>query len=82
VTQTLKVPGLVLTDHVLSVPLDHDRSDGETIEVFAREVAAPDGRERPSSCISRAVPGRRPLDRQDVQLHQHGWNGHCATSGC
>jgi pimeloyl-ACP methyl ester carboxylesterase len=34
--------GTVLTDHVFSVPLDHDRPDGERIEVFAREVAAAD----------------------------------------
>jgi pimeloyl-ACP methyl ester carboxylesterase len=32
--------GTVLTDHVFSVPLDHDRPGGERIEVFAREVAA------------------------------------------
>jgi len=32
--------GAVLTDHVFSVPLDHDHPDGERIEVFAREVAA------------------------------------------
>ena len=30
----------MLTDHVFAVPLDHDRSDGEQIEVFAREVVA------------------------------------------
>jgi len=66
VTQTLKVPGLVLTDHVLSVPLDHDRSDGETIEVFAREVAAPDGRERPFLVYLQGGPGQeapRPTGR-------------------
>jgi len=34
--------GTVLTDHVFPVPLDHDRPDGERIEVFAREVAAAD----------------------------------------
>src|SRR5262252_44512 len=34
--------GTVLTDHVFSVPLDHDRPGGEQIEVFAREVAAAD----------------------------------------
>jgi pimeloyl-ACP methyl ester carboxylesterase len=33
-------PGTVLTDHVFAVPLDHDRPDGEQIEVFAREVIA------------------------------------------
>ncbi len=36
-------PGTVLTDHTFTVPLDHDRPDGEQIEVFAREVA-PAGR--------------------------------------
>jgi pimeloyl-ACP methyl ester carboxylesterase len=36
-------PGVVLTDHTFSVPLDHDRPGGERIEVFAREVA-PAGR--------------------------------------
>src|SRR5580658_3944576 len=35
-------PGTVLTDHVFGVPLDHDRPDGEQIEVFAREVVAAD----------------------------------------
>jgi pimeloyl-ACP methyl ester carboxylesterase len=33
-------PGTILTDHVFAVPLDHDRPDGEQIEVFAREVVA------------------------------------------
>jgi pimeloyl-ACP methyl ester carboxylesterase len=35
-------PGTVLTDHLFAVPLDHDRPDGEQIEVFAREVVAAD----------------------------------------
>ncbi|MGN6172301.1 MAG: alpha/beta fold hydrolase, partial [Streptosporangiaceae bacterium] len=34
--------GTVLTDHVFAVPLDHDRPDGDQIEVFAREVVAAD----------------------------------------
>jgi pimeloyl-ACP methyl ester carboxylesterase len=33
-------PGVVLTDHVFGVPLDHARPEGEQIEVFAREVVA------------------------------------------
>ena len=33
-------PGVVLTDHVFAVPLDHDAPGGERIEVFAREVVA------------------------------------------
>ena len=35
-------PGTVLTDRFFSVPLDHQRPDGEQIEVFAREVVAVD----------------------------------------
>jgi pimeloyl-ACP methyl ester carboxylesterase len=34
--------GAVLTDHVFAVPLDHARPDGDQIEIFGREVAAPD----------------------------------------
>jgi pimeloyl-ACP methyl ester carboxylesterase len=33
-------PGVVLTDRVFAVPLDHARPDSEQIEVFAREVVA------------------------------------------
>jgi len=43
-TVTHRIPGLVLTDHVFTVPLDHARSGkrgGRTIEVFAREIVAP-----------------------------------------
>ncbi|MEA5362382.1 alpha/beta fold hydrolase [Amycolatopsis sp., V23-08] len=39
------MPGVTLTDHFFSVPLDHDRPAGEHIEVYAREVVAA-GRER------------------------------------
>ncbi|MGY2701061.1 alpha/beta fold hydrolase [Nocardioides sp. HB32] len=37
---TTRIPGLVLTDHTVEVPLDHARPDGPTIEVFAREAVA------------------------------------------
>ncbi|MFF7187233.1 alpha/beta fold hydrolase [Streptomyces sp. NPDC008222] len=33
-------PGVVLTDRCFTVPLDHDAPDGETIELYAREVVA------------------------------------------
>ena len=39
---THRLPGLVLTDHEFTVPLDHAKPDGETISVFAREVVLPD----------------------------------------
>lgn len=54
---TYVVPGLVLTDHELSVPLDHTRPDGERITVFAREVADPDGRDRPFLVFLQGGPG-------------------------
>jgi pimeloyl-ACP methyl ester carboxylesterase len=34
--------GTVLADRTFSVPLDHDRPEGERIEIFAREMAAAD----------------------------------------
>jgi pimeloyl-ACP methyl ester carboxylesterase len=43
-TPTHRLPGLVLTDHVFRVPLDHGHPEGETLEIFAREAVAP-GRE-------------------------------------
>jgi pimeloyl-ACP methyl ester carboxylesterase len=43
---TSLIPGFVLTDHTVQVPLDHATpGDGRTIEVFAREVVA-SGREQ------------------------------------
>ena len=49
--------GLVLTEHEIAVPLDHARPDGETITVFAREVADPDGRDRPLLLYLQGGPG-------------------------
>ena len=31
-TLTHRIPGLVLSDHTFSVPLDHGRADGEQID--------------------------------------------------
>jgi pimeloyl-ACP methyl ester carboxylesterase len=66
VTTTFSLPGLVLTDHVLSLPLDHGDADGEKIEVFAREVAATDGHDRPFLLFLQGGPGQespRPTGR-------------------
>jgi pimeloyl-ACP methyl ester carboxylesterase len=49
--------GLVLTEHELTVPLDHARPDGQTITVFAREVADPGGRDRPLLLFLQGGPG-------------------------
>jgi pimeloyl-ACP methyl ester carboxylesterase len=50
-------PGLLLCEHEFSVPLDHARPEGERITVFAREVADPDGRERPFLVFLQGGPG-------------------------
>jgi pimeloyl-ACP methyl ester carboxylesterase len=57
VAPTYRIPGLVLVEHELSVPLDHARPDGERITVFAREVADPDGRDRPFLVFFQGGPG-------------------------
>jgi pimeloyl-ACP methyl ester carboxylesterase len=57
VPRSVRTPGLVLTEHEFSVPLDHERPDGERITVFAREVADPDGRERPFLVFLQGGPG-------------------------
>jgi pimeloyl-ACP methyl ester carboxylesterase len=57
VPTTYRVPGLVLTEHEIAVPLDHARPDGERITVFAREVAEPDGLDRPLLLYLQGGPG-------------------------
>jgi pimeloyl-ACP methyl ester carboxylesterase len=39
------------------VPLDHDRPDGKSLTVFAREIADPDGRDRPLLVFFEGGPG-------------------------
>lgn len=41
-TVSYRQPGVVLTDHRFTVPLDHDDPAGESIELFAREAVASD----------------------------------------
>ena len=48
---------MVLVEHMLTVPLDHGRTDGPTIGVFAREVAASDGSDRPCLLFLQGGPG-------------------------
>ncbi|MBL7258886.1 alpha/beta fold hydrolase [Paractinoplanes lichenicola] len=59
-------PGVRFADHTVTVPLDHRDPDGETIEVFAREVVAADraGDELPWLVYLQGGPGGkspRPL---------------------
>jgi pimeloyl-ACP methyl ester carboxylesterase len=57
VPATVHTRGLVLVEHEIDVPLDHAAPDGERITVFAREVADPDGRDRPFLVFLQGGPG-------------------------
>jgi pimeloyl-ACP methyl ester carboxylesterase len=49
--------GLAITEHELAVPLDHADPGGGQITVFAREVADPDGLDRPFLVFLQGGPG-------------------------
>ncbi len=50
-----RIPGLVLVEHEFEIPLDH--AGGPPITVFAREVAEPEGREKPFLVYLQGGPG-------------------------
>lgn len=56
-TVTYRVPGAILTEREHTVPLAHGAPDGRTITVFTREVAAPDGADRPYLVFLQGGPG-------------------------
>src|SRR3954467_7197853 len=61
----IRTHGLVLTEHELQVPLDPAPPDGERITLFAREVADPDGLDKPFLVFLQGGPGfegPRPAD--------------------
>jgi pimeloyl-ACP methyl ester carboxylesterase len=55
--ESILLPGLAITEHSFEVPLDHARGGGERITVFAREVADPDGQDRPFLVYFQGGPG-------------------------
>ncbi|HEY8987875.1 MAG TPA: alpha/beta fold hydrolase, partial [Candidatus Limnocylindrales bacterium] len=55
--RTYNVPGARFTEREHSLPLDHARPDGPRISVFTREVAAPDGADRPYLVFLQGGPG-------------------------
>ncbi len=54
---TVRTNGLVLVEREFRVPLDHSQPNGAQMTVFAREVADPDGRERPYLVFFEGGPG-------------------------
>jgi pimeloyl-ACP methyl ester carboxylesterase len=55
--EEILLPGLVVTEHTFEVPLNHADPGGRRIEVFARELADPEGRERPFLVYLQGGPG-------------------------
>jgi pimeloyl-ACP methyl ester carboxylesterase len=74
----IKIPGLVMTDHTFTVPLDHADPDGSTIEVFAREVVAPDrvGDDLPWLLFLQGGPG----GKSPRPTAASGWLGHAVRT--
>ncbi|MEO0650308.1 MAG: alpha/beta fold hydrolase [Planctomycetota bacterium] len=64
-------PGIVTTEHRLTVPLDHARPTGATLELFARAVRGSDGATRPWLVFLQGGPGFEAA-RPDGA---HGWIG-------
>ena len=54
---TYRAPGAVLTEREHVVPLDHAKPDGPKITVFSRELAHPDGLDRPYLIFQQGGPG-------------------------
>ena len=81
--ESAQLAGLVMTEHELTVPLDHARPDGEQITVFAREVAEPEGRDE---AVPGLLPGRAGLRgapaRPATRAGRAGWTARCRTSAC
>jgi pimeloyl-ACP methyl ester carboxylesterase len=70
----IRIPGLAIREHTLPVPLDHAAPDGATIEVFAREVVAPDkvGQDLPWLLFLQGGPG----GQSPRPAKADGWLGH------
>jgi pimeloyl-ACP methyl ester carboxylesterase len=71
-TTTYQLPGLVLTEHTIDVPLDHAEPSGEQISIFAREVAHPDRVGLPYLLFLQGGPGYE-APRPTSQPSSPGW---------
>ncbi len=55
--EEVRLPGLITVEHTFEVPLDHADDSSERISVFARELAHPEGRDRPFLVYFQGGPG-------------------------
>jgi pimeloyl-ACP methyl ester carboxylesterase len=56
-SSAIRAPGVVITEREHVVPLDHAAPAGPTISVFTREVADPDGLDKPYLVFLQGGPG-------------------------
>jgi pimeloyl-ACP methyl ester carboxylesterase len=75
---THRLPGLLLTDHEFTVPLDHADPLGETITVFAREAVAPRKRDQDLPWLLYLQGG--PGQRSPRPVSRSGWLGRALQS--
>lgn len=76
--ETYTLDGMVWTDHTIDVPLDHAAPGGETLRVYAREVApSGESRQRPALLFLQGGPGgAAPRPRA-----KDGWLGAALAAG-
>src|SRR4051812_14957014 len=56
-TSSYRAPGAIFVEREHTVPLRHETPDGRKLTVFTREVAAPDGADRPYLVFLQGGPG-------------------------
>ncbi len=68
----VRLPGLITVEHTFEIPVDHADDAGERITVFARELARPEGRERPFLVYFQGGPGFEAV-RPTRNPNNPGW---------
>jgi len=63
---------VITVEHTFEIPLDHDDESSERITVFARELAHPEGRERPFLVYFQGGPGFEAV-RPTRSPNNPGW---------
>jgi pimeloyl-ACP methyl ester carboxylesterase len=70
-SSTYVFPGAITVEREHVVPLDHGAPDGDKITVFTREIADPDGRDKPYLLFLEGGPGMEPRRPQSPPI---GWH--------
>jgi pimeloyl-ACP methyl ester carboxylesterase len=68
----VRLPGLTTVEHTFEIPLDHSDDSSERITVFARELADPEGRDRPFLVYFQGGPGFEAV-RPTRNPNNPGW---------